>query len=211
MKIIEAKRIRGQQYVLTLEGDEEVEVMVDAATFDDSWYHVGGYIASEQLNELLALSRRNRARSRALYYLSGRDYAAKELERKLYRCADRETAAAVVDRLSEVGLINDGAYAKRLAQNLMQYKQYPRRRVFQALQEKGISRADAEAALEELEPDDFQQALALIRKKYYNRIHDKESREKVAAALARYGFSYDTVRRALNAASEDGYEIEDWD
>ncbi len=210
MKIIEAKRIRGQQYVLTLMGDEEIEVTVDAATFDDSWYHVDGNIELEQLNALLAQSRYNRARSRALYYLSDRDYAAKELERKLYRCADKETAAAVVERLIEVGLINDAAYAERLARNLMQYKQYPRRRIMQTLMEKGISRADAALALDTIEPDDFQQALALIQKKYYNKIHDRESREKTVAALARYGFSYDAVRRAINAAAEEQI-TEDWD
>lgn len=209
MKIIEAKRIRGQQYVLTLDGEETLEVTVDAATFDDSWYHVNGYIEPEQLNELLAVSRRNRARSRALYYLSGRDYAAKELERKLYRCADKETSAAVVERLTEVGLINDAAYAVRLAQNLMQYKQYPRRRILQALQEKGISREDAAAAVEALDADDFQQALALIQKKYYNKIHDKEGCEKTAAALARYGFSYDVVRRAIQATCEQD-QFEEW-
>lgn len=210
MKIIEAKRIKGQQYVVTLMGDEELEVTVDAATFDDSWYRVDGNIELDELNALLAQSRYNRTRSRALFYLSGRDYAAKELERKLYRCADKETAAAVVARLTEVGLINDAAYAERLARNLMQYKQYPRRRVLQTLLEKGISRADAELALEALEPDDFQQALALIRKKYYNKIEDRENREKTVAALARYGFSYDAVRRAINAAAEQRI-TEDWD
>lgn len=210
MKIVEVARVRGQQYTLTLLGEEEFEVTVDAATFDDSWYYVNGEISPEQLEALLEQSRYNRARSRALYYLSDRDYGAKELERKLYRCADKETAAKVVARLTEVGLVNDGEYAKRQAHSLLTYKQYPKRRILQALQQKGISRTDAENALEELEPDDFQQALALIRKKYYNRVHDKVGREKTAAALARYGFSYDAVRRAINAVTEEQIDDE-WD
>jgi regulatory protein len=130
---------------------------------------VDGCIDEEQLEELLSRSRYNRVRSRALYYLSGRDYAAKELERKLSRSFDREVCRAVVERFVEVGLINDATYAERMARNLTEYKQYPRRRVMQALQEKGVSRAVAQAALDALEPDDFQQALALIQKKYYNR------------------------------------------
>lgn len=210
MKIVEKNRVRGSQYTLTIEGDERFEVTVDAATFDDSWYHVDGNIEEEQLEDLLSRSRYNRVRSRALYYLSGRDYAAKELERKLSRSFDREVCRAVVERFVEVGLINDATYAERMARNLTEYKQYPRRRVIQALQEKGVSRAVAQAALDALEPDDFQQALALIQKRYYNKLGTKENRAKTVAALARYGFSYDAVRRAIEAASEQEIS-EEWD
>ncbi len=211
MKITEAKRVRGQQYILTFDGDAVTQITVDASTFEDSPYRVNGEMSEEQLEALLACSRYNRARSRALYYLSARDYAAKELERKLYRCADKETAAAVVQRLTEVGLINDAAYAERLAVSLVRYKRYPHRRVLQTLLQKGISREDAQAAVDALESDDFQQALALIRKKYYNKVQTPEGRQKTVAALARYGFPYDAVRRAIEAVrtqddNEDWYE-----
>lgn len=206
MRITGLKRVRGQQYVLTLDNDEEREVTVDAATFDQSLYRVDGTIDSEQLEELLSLSQKNRALSRALYYLSGRDYAAKELERKLSRSTEKETAAAVVERLSEVGLVNDREYARRLAAQLAQYRHYPRRRILQELYVKGIGREDAAAAMEDLESDDLEQALALIRKKYYNKLSDRVAREKTAAALARYGFDFDTVRRAIGAATEDTAE-----
>lgn len=196
MKIVDKKRIRGSQYVLTFD-TEEAEVTVDAATFDSSYYFVGREISDEELEALLALSRRNRTRSRALYYLSGRDYAAKELKRKLSRSSDKETADEVVDRLAEVGLVDDSAYAERLARSFANYRLYPRRRIMGALREKGISREDAETALEKLDTDDLQIALALIRKKYYNKMQDEIGREKVAAALARSGFGFDTVRRAM--------------
>lgn len=209
MRIVEKNRVRGQQYVLTLEGGEFDEVTVDAATFDESSFGVGGCIDHEQLARLLGTSRYSRAKSRALYYLAGRDYAAKELERKLYRCTDRETAAQVVARLTEVGLVDDAAYAARLAHTLLTYKRYPKRRVLQTLQEKGVARHLAEAALEELEADDFQQALALIQKKYYNKVQDWEDRQKTIAALARYGFPYDVVRRAVEVAADRQNE-EDW-
>ncbi len=197
MKIIEKKKIRGAQYVLSFDTDEDFTVTVDAATFDESYYYVGREISADELNALLALSRKNRTRSRALYYLSGRDYAKKELERKLSRCADRETAAQVVDRLEQVGLVNDSAYAERMARSLANYRLYPRRRIVSALREKGVSREDAENAVEQLETDDLQVALALLRKKYYNKLQEKTDREKVAAALVRSGFGFDTVKKAI--------------
>lgn len=205
MKITAAKRIRGQQYLLTLDGNDDWQAEVDAATFDRSGYHIGGEITPQELEELLALSKRNRVRSRALYYLSDRDYAAKELETKLCRMTERETAHAVVERLAEVGLVNDTAYAGRQAQNLAQYRLYPKRRILQELRAKGIDRETAEEAVEAAEIDDFQLALALIQKKYYNKLSDKASREKTAAALVRYGFGFDTVRRAMQAVT-DGME-----
>ncbi len=203
MKITDKKRIRGAQYVLSFDTDDDFTVTVDATTFDESYYFVGREISADELDDLLALSRKNRTRSRALYYLSGRDYAKKELERKLYRSADKETAAAVVDRLEEVGLVDDSAYAERMARSFANYRLYPRRRIVSALREKGVSREDAENAVEQLETDDLQVALALLRKKYYNKLQDKENREKVAAALARSGFGFDTVKKAIEIVTAE--------
>ena len=203
MKITAAVRIRGQQYLLTIDGNDDCQAEVDAATFDHSGYHVDGEITPQELEDLLALSKRNRVRSRALYYLSDRDYAARELENKLCRMTERETAHAVVERLTEVGLINDAAYAGRQAQNLAQYRLYPKRRILQELRAKGIDRETAQAAVDAADIDDFQLALALIEKKYYNKLSDRSSREKTAAALVRYGFGFDTVRRAIQTAAEN--------
>ena len=42
-----------------------------------------------------------------------------------------------------------------------------------------------------------------IRDRYYNRLYDENARRKTAAALARYGFGGDAVRRAMEAALSD--------
>lgn len=202
MRITEVRRIRGQQYALTL-GEGEYTAEIDAATFDHSGLRVGSDIDGAALEELLKVAAYNRVRSRALYYLTDRDYAAGELVQKLCRMTDRETAQAVVERLCEVGLVNDRAYACRQAQSMAQYRFYPRRRIVQELRAKGIDRDIAEEAAETLETDDLQQALALLRKKYYNKLSDDAARARTAAALARYGFGYDTVRRALEAVTEE--------
>lgn len=202
MKITAAKRIRGQQYELTLgDGDETIEI--DRATFDHSGLRIGSDIDGAQLETLLQTATYNRVRSRALYYLTDRDYAAGELVTKLCRMTDRETATVVVERLCEVGLVNDRAYAARQAQNMAEYRLYPRRRILQELRAKGIDRDIAEEAVAALETEDFELALALLRKKYYNKLSDDAARARTAAALARYGFGYDTVRRAMEAATEE--------
>lgn len=197
MKIIEVSRRRRQLYRLTFEGGDSIEV--DVRTFDEAPYKEGSDITEEQLNTLLAASQYNRARERALYLLGLRDYACKELEQKLYTEAPPETAAAVVERLRQVGLLDDEQYAARLARSLSEGKHYPRRRIEQELRQRGISPVLAVAAVDGLDGEDYEQALALLQKKYYNKLNDPDSRRRVTAALARRGFSFGAIRRAFDA------------
>ena len=197
MKIIEITRLRRSLYRLDFDGGDSIDV--DVRTFDESPYKEGCDITAEQLNTLLAASRYSRARERALYLLGLRDYACKELEQKLYTEADPDTAAAVVARLCEVGLLDDERYAARLARSLSETKHYPRRRIEQELRRRGVSPVLAQEAVSDLEGEDFRQALALLEKKYYNKLSDPDSRRRVTAALARRGFSYGAIRRAFEA------------
>lgn len=201
MIITEARRRRRSIYVLVLDGQEGPTV--DVRTFDESAYRVGGDISEQQLSALLETSEYNRARDRALYLLGLRDYACKELEKKLLTEARAAIAARVVARLAEVGLLDDKRYAERLAQSLSRSKQYPKRRVAQELQRRGVDRETASFAAEEIAGEDFEQALALIEKKYYNKMTDRDSRQKVMAALARRGFSYEAIRQAITAYDEE--------
>lgn len=211
MKITEVQVRRRSLYQLYLDGQEGPQV--DRRTFDESPYGVDSYLDADQLEKLLETSRYNRLRDRALYLLGLRDYACKELEKKL--TADRETppelAAAVVNRLAELGLLDDEQYASRAALSMRQYKQYPRRRIEQELCRRGVEPAVARAAAEEVEGEDFQQALALIEKKYYNKLDTEDSRRRVIAALARRGFSYGAIRQAMTLATEGKNDDEEFD
>lgn len=195
MKIAAVSRRRRQLYWLTIEGGEDVEV--DVRTFDESPYREGADITEEQLNTLLATSQHNRARERALYLLGLRDYACKELEQKLQTVASPDIAAAVVERLQEVGLLDDERYAARLARSLSEQKHYPRRRIEQELRRRGISHGLIQTVVSELDGEDYEQALAILERKYYNKLKDPDSRRRVIAALARRGFSYGAIRRAM--------------
>ncbi len=210
MVITEVRRRRRRLYLLVLDGQEGPTV--DVTTFDESVYREGASITEEGLASLLQTSEYNRARERALYLLGLRDYACRELEKKLLTEARPEIAAQVIERLVDVGLLDDERYAARMAQSLSRGKGYPRRRVAQELQRRGVTRELAGNAAEELEIEDFQQALALIEKKYYNKMTDRLSRDKVMAALARRGFSFDAIRQAFSHFDETAQtELEETD
>ncbi len=205
MRITQLKRLRRSLYQLWL--DEAEGPQVDVKTLDDAGYREGSEITEAALMALLEASVYNRARDRALYFLSLREYGQAELARKLE--APPAVAAAVTARLAELGLIDDRRYAAMAARSMSEYKQYPRRRIVQELQRRGISREIAEKAAGDVENDDFQQALALLQKKYYNKMNTLEDRRRTMAALARRGFPYGAVRQAMEAFS--GEEPDDTD
>lgn len=208
MKITEVAVRRRRLYLVRL--DDGTEQTVDRQTFDESPYRTGSEITDRQWDALLATSQYNRARERALYLLGLRDYACGELEQKLLTEAPRDIAAAVVARLQEVGLLDDDRYAARMARHMAEFKQYPRRRIQQELCRRGVDPATARAAVEALDGEDFQQALALLEKKYYNKLSTPEDRRRTTAALARRGFSYTAIRRAMDALGADTEEQEPW-
>lgn len=201
-RVTQALLRRGRLVELELDGEERVTV--DRQTWEDSPYRVGSSLLEPELDRLLEQSRRDRARKKALYLLSQRDYSRKGLTEKLMRENGRLqddwelTARETADRMEELGLVNDEAYARRLAADC-QRRLFSRRRTLQELQAKGIDRDTARAAVEELSISDGQLALELLRKKYYNRLHTPEDRRKVTAAMARYGFGYEDIRRAFQA------------
>ncbi len=208
MKIVEAAVRRRRLYLLRLEDGQELSV--DRQTFDESPYRVEADITPEQLETLLETSQYNRARERALYLLGLRDYAGHELQQKLLTEATPEIASAVVERLTEVGLLDDAAYARRLARHLTEFKQYPRRRVEQELRRKGLAPDHIRDAVDALDSEDFSLALALLEKKYYNKVTDPKGRQQVTAALARRGFSYGAIRRAMEEFGLQNEENEPW-
>ena len=109
MVITGIKKKRGR--LLQLEFDSLPSVAVDIRTFEETPYQVGSSLNEKQLDELVRLSNQRRSMEKALYLLSFRDYSRRELEQKLLRETDSAAAAAAVDRMEELGLINDGEYA----------------------------------------------------------------------------------------------------
>lgn len=62
-----------------------------------------------------------------------------------------------------------------------------------------MSRVQAEAAAEAVDGEDWERAVQLLRRKYAHRLRTPDDRRRTMAALGRYGFGGDAVRRALDA------------
>lgn len=202
MVITERETIRRQLYRVELDG--EPAGTIDRRTLDEAGYRQGDTITEAAWQALLEASARNRAREKALYLLSMRDRSKGELIRKLAEESGEEIAAQTADRMEELGFLDDDALARRWAADLSRRKCYPRRRVEQELTARGFDRDTAHEAAAETQTEDSFLALELLRKKYYNKMATEDGRRKTTAALARYGFSYEAIRRAMQ-----NWEIED--
>ena len=200
MKITEIKPRRKGLSALYLDG--EFAVSVDTKTLIEHRFDVGREIDDDDLHEIIKLSNERRAKDKALWLISYRDHSKKELEQKISRTSDKDSAQKAVERMEELGLVNDERYARRYAEQLLNSKHMAKHRIVFELVQKGIERETAEMIVEELESDPREHIRIVIEKKYRN-LSDEKQKRRAAAALQRLGYRWDDISYVLSEYDED--------
>ncbi len=177
--------------------DGEFAMKLDTQVLEENCIKPGSELDDERLHELVKESEYRRAKEKALWLISGRDYSRKTLAEKLVRECSQETAVQVCDRMEELGLLNDENYARRLAHDLLMLKKLSKRGAMYKLMEKGIDRELAEEILDEFEVDPVEQIAELIERKYSGKLDDEKSRRRTIAALQRLGYSWSDIKAAI--------------
>ena len=201
MKITSITKKNGTRW--QIEVDDEYWAILDAEIIVDQHLKVGSELTEERMEEILRAADFRRARERALYLLDYRDHSRGEIVEKLSRNVDRGIAEEVADKLCELGLIDDGTYAKKLARYFLLTKKYGARRAEFEMRRKGIDGQLAAEAVAEVEPDeDLLEELAL--KKYGRYLEDDpdgKGRDKAIRGLMRLGHGYYEAEAAVDAAA----------
>lgn len=177
--------------------DGEFAALIDTETLLKFGYKTGMHLTDEQLHELILASQQRRAHEKALYLLEFRSHSKRELTEKIARTTSREAAQAAAERMEELGLLNDEEYARRYAADLLSKKGYAEKRICYELQKKGIDRALAQQALDELEMDPTEQIRRVIEKKYVRYLHDEKGCRRAVSGLQRMGYRYEDIKRAM--------------
>lgn len=188
--------------------DEEYRATVDSDYWYSEKYRNYKEINEEELTELLNAVSFRRAYNKGLDFLSRRPYGTKELIKKLCEKGhEKEFAEKASERLLELGLLNDEEYARILANDLLERKNYSIKRIKQELAFRGIDRDIIENTIDLLDNDPVSRIIILIKKKYINKIGDEKGRKRTVDALLRLGYSYSDIKSALNSISdfEDEY------
>ncbi len=188
--------------------DGEFALKIDTETFLISRLSIGDEITDDELKELIDSSNEKRAKEKALWLISYRDHSKKELIEKVRKTADNESAQKAVERLQELGLVNDEKFAQRYAEQLLLSKKLSKKAAKYKLIEKGIDRQLAEEILDEFEVDPREQIRDIIESKYISSIADEKGKRRAVAALQRKGFNWSDIKAILEEYTEDeNYEI----
>ena len=191
---------RRQMCALFIDG--EYVMNLDAQTLIENRFDVGREIDDDELKEIIEKSNERRAKDKALWLISYRSHSKKELFDKLRRDFDEASAQKAVDRMQELGLINDGEFAKAYARKLVYGKKMSLKAAELELRRKGIDNITAEQVLSDLEYDAQTQIIEFISKKYRN-IEDEKVRRRAVAALQRKGYGWDDIKQAIESMSGD--------
>lgn len=141
------------------------------------------------------------ARKIALDLLSARPRSEAELRAAL---AKRNVPAEVIDelcgRFTEVGLLDDAAFAATLTTSRSQFSGRGKMRIRQELRQKGIDPETAEEALAEVSVDDELDAARAVAAKRARSLEGLErpvAQRRLAGVLARRGFSPGVVMQVV--------------
>jgi regulatory protein len=151
------------------------------------------------------------ARKILLDTLTGQARSRQELAAKLAkRGVPDELGAQLLDRFTEVGLIDDAAYARQWVESRHRSRGLAPRALAQELRRKGVDDDDAKAALEQIDEDDQRAAArALVDKKLRSMrgLDHQVATRRLAGLLARKGYAaglaFSVVREALAEAGGD--------
>lgn len=197
MKITAISRVKGTRYKIDVDG--EYWYILDAEIIAQFGFQPDCEVDEQTLLEARNTADRRRARERALYLLTSRDHSAGELLEKLSRNVSEEIALETVVHMQQLGLVNDEAYAEKLARYLLTVKRYGAFRTRQEMRKKHLADEFIDAALENAldEHDPCDAVRELIERKYLRYTGDRKGRQKIIAALTRLGHRYGDIRAVL--------------
>jgi regulatory protein len=139
---------------------------------------------------------------RALGLLAVRARSRRELERRLLQAGfEAEEVTDVLERLERVGLVDDEAFARQVAEHAFGVKRAGRRSVVSSLMAAGVAPDVIEATLSEA-GDEGERAEALARSKAsrLGSVDPVKAFSRVTSLLVRRGYSPEVARRAARRA-----------
>lgn len=156
------------------------------------------------------------ARKILLDALTGQARSRRELRDKLRKKAvPDELAEHLLDRFTEVGLVDDAAFARSWVSHRQHSRGLARRALSQELQRKGVDRETAQAALDDLDPKQEEEAARTLVRKRLRSLHGVDHStvtRRLAGMLARKGYpaglAFAVVRDELEHAGLDEPEGE---
>jgi regulatory protein len=139
---------------------------------------------------------------RALGLLAVRARSRRELERRLLQAGfEVEEVAEVLERLERVGLVDDEAFARQVAEHAFGVKRAGRRAVVSSLMAAGVAPGVIEATVSDAgDEDERADALARSRASRLGSVDPAKAFSRLTSLLVRRGYSPEVARQAARRA-----------
>jgi regulatory protein len=164
-------------------------------------FTVGKEVSQGEINHWKEQGGQSRAFDLALGYVGVRARSVKEIQGYLEKKeVGEELAQDVLERLEELGLADDVAFAQGWVEARQKSRPRSRRLLDQELTAKGVPK-DVISSVLEADFDrasELASAMAVISKK--RRLPQYRSLEKLIAYMLRQGYPYEVVKRALETS-----------
>lgn len=196
---------KGRGKIIHLLLDDEYRITTDIDFWAENYIKDGTDIDEDEWQELVDKINYKKAVNKCYDLLSRRDHSVKELKTKLLRTVDENNAQRAIERMLELGYLDDEKYAEKLVDYLINSKNMSNSFIKQEMYKRGIPSDIISTVLDGVEIDNVQSAKELILTKYKNKLLAENGREKVTASLMRKGFSYSDVKSAFNEIENDEF------
>lgn len=172
----------------------------------DSGIKKGDFIDDTRHESLLAQDQFPIAKQKALHYIGYRPRATAEIRKKLKSEDFSESVIEkVIERLSELGFLNDLQFAEAFSQSRL--RKYGQERIKMDLRRLGISDSIIQNALSKTADEDqiqiqVEELAEKLLLKYQKEPDLHKRRQKLYAALIRRGYRHDVVGEVVRQKCE---------
>ena len=168
---------------------------------------VGQRLEPSQIEALTSAQTAQSCLEVALRYLNYRPRSEQELRQRLsQRGFDPEVISQTIQRLQEMGQVNNVAFAQFWVENRQAFRPRSQLRLRRELQAKGVERETIETVVSGLDDETNAYLIAQKKQKNWDGSDIQAWRRRMGAYLSRHGFSYgvikDTLKRLATEKSE---------
>ncbi|MFQ6058117.1 MAG: RecX family transcriptional regulator [Anaerolineae bacterium] len=170
----------------------------------------GQVLSDEEIEGLLEEDAFHKAYNRALNFLSYRPRSRAEVSRYLQRKGvPSHISQRVEERLVDVGLLDDLAFARFWVENREEFRPRSRYVLGWELRQKGLEAEVIAQALQDINEGESAYHAAAERARRYTHLDKQAFQRKLGGFLRRRGFSYEIIKEVLDRLWRETRETEE--
>ena len=157
-----------------------------------AWLKIGQVLSDDQILQLQKEDQYESAYQRSLKFLSYRPRTQSEIRQNLkeHEIPD-DVTEQVIERLVELGMLNDSAFTQTWIENRSAFRPRSRRALSHELRQRGVDPQIIEQSLETLDEETLAYQAASKQARRYKDLDYQLFRQKMFGFLARRGFNYE--------------------